>query len=230
MKIITKLILSFKKIVGKLLYKFLLNYKPELKFSDNLVFLRNTFHNSRIGKNTKLYPLYQISSSSIGNYTYIAQNSIINNTVIGQFCSIGPNFTCGWGIHPTDKLSTAPMFYSVLKQNGITLSEINKIEETKPIEIGNDVFIGMNVTILDGVKIGDGAIIGAGAVVSKDIPSYAIAVGCPIQIAKYRFTEDIIKHLLNIQWWNWQEKDLKNVEYYFNDVNLFIEKFQTIKT
>ena len=48
------------------------------------------------------------------------------------------------------------MFYSTQKQNGMTLASANKIEERKPIVIGNDVFIGANVTILDGVKIGDG--------------------------------------------------------------------------
>ena len=77
---------------------------------------------------------------------------------------------CGWGIHPTQGISTSPMFYSSKKQNGITLSLIDKVEETKTIKIGNDVFIGANVTILDGISIGNGAIIGAGAVVSKDIP------------------------------------------------------------
>ena len=45
------------------------------------------------------------------------------------------------------------MFYSILKQNGITLSKVNKIEERKKIIIGNDVFIGANVTVLDGVTI-----------------------------------------------------------------------------
>lgn len=226
MSLINKIVLFIKRTIGKLFYKLILNYKPELRFSEHLLFLRSTFDNSKMGSNTKLNPLYQISNSYIGSYTYIAQNSIINNTIIGKFCSIGPNFISGWGIHPIDKLSTAPMFYSTLKQNGITLSATNKIDEIKPIEIGNDVFIGMNVTVLDGVKIGDGAVIGAGAVVSKNIPPYAVAVGCPIQIVRYRFSDSVVNQLLNIQWWNWKEEDLKKVEYYFGDVDLFIEKFK----
>lgn len=55
-----------------------------------------------------------------------------------------------------------------------------------PVKIGNNVWIAANVTILKGVTIGDGAVIGAGAVVTKDIPPYAIAVGNPARVVKYR--------------------------------------------
>ena len=55
-----------------------------------------------------------------------------------------------------------------------------------PIKIGNDVWIAANVTILKGVNIGDGAIIGAGSVVTRDIPEYAVAVGNPARVVKYR--------------------------------------------
>ena len=65
-----------------------------------------------------------------------------------------------------------------------------------PIVIGNDVWIGRNVKILTGVTIGDGAIIGAHSVVAKDIPPYAIAVGNPCEVKKYRFSEEIIEKLL----------------------------------
>jgi acetyltransferase-like isoleucine patch superfamily enzyme len=188
-----------KKIIGKVVYKLLLNYKPDFSLIENPEFLCNSFYKSKKGKFTKLNPIYKISDSEIGDYTYIAQNSIISNTIIGKFCSIGPNLVCGWGIHPTNRLSTSPMFYSTLKQNGITLSLANKIDEREPIKIGNDVFIGMNVSILDGVTIGDGAVIGAGAVVSKNIPPYAIAVGCPIKIVKYRFDSSTIESLLKIE-------------------------------
>lgn len=67
------------------------------------------------------------------------------------------------------------------------------------------VFIGANVTILDGVTIGDGAVIGAGAVVTKDIPPYAVAVGVPAEVKKYRFDEKTIQKLLASQWWNHEE-------------------------
>ena len=40
--------------------------------------------------------------------------------------------------------------------------------------------------VLAGVTIGDGAVIGANAVVTKDIPDFAIAVGCPAKVVKFR--------------------------------------------
>lgn len=194
------------------------------------VFLNNNIcRNSTLGKHTKLYSKYIIVQSEIGDYTYIAGNSNISCATIGKFCSIGTNFICGWGIHPTNGISTAPMFYSTLKQNGMTLSLSDKIEERKKISIGNDVFIGMNVTVLDGVTIGDGAIIGAGAIVSKDIPPYAVAVGNPIRIIKYRFDDHIIQELLALQWWNLPEDHLTLVEQYFWDINTFIEKTKELK-
>ena len=184
------------------------------------------YNRAYFGRNCKIYPKAVIFESIIGSYTYIAQNSIINNTTIGKFCSIGPNLIAGWGLHPTNGISTHPMFYSTKKQNGITFSSEDKVEETKPIKIGNDVFIGMNVTILDGIKIGDGAVIGAGAVVSKDIPPYAIAVGCPVRIISYRFKDNIIEKMLNLRWWEFDEEDLKLVEKHFFDISLFIAKLE----
>ena len=174
---------------------------------------------------TKIYHPFKLSNVKVGDYTYIAKNSDINNTIIGKFCSIGPNFCCGLGIHPTTGISTSPMFYSTLKQNGFSLTEANKVVESKRVMIENDVFIGSNVTILDGVRIGNGAIIGAGAVVTKDIPPYAIAVGVPARVVKYRFEKDQIEKLQKVGWWNFEEAKLRDIERCFFDLNIFIEKY-----
>ena len=81
---------------------------------------------------------------------------------------------------------------------------------------------------MDGVTIGDGAIIGAGAVISKNIPDYAIAVGCPSKIIKYRFNDDKIASLKRIQWWNFEEDKLKDIEKLFWDVDEFIKKYDIV--
>jgi virginiamycin A acetyltransferase len=214
-------------IVRKIGRKFLLLFLPELEvlnrdyFWDDLIIV---FDDSSKGKNVILYPKYQIRNSRIGDYSYIARNALINNTEIGKFCSIGPNFLCGWGIHPKNGLSTSPMFFSTKKQNGISFCNEDKIIENKQISIGNDVFIGMNVTVIDGFSVGAGAIIGAGAVVSKDIPPYAIAVGCPIKIIGYRFNDIEINKLLKIKWWEFDDNKLHDVEKYFWKVDEFIDK------
>jgi maltose O-acetyltransferase len=59
-------------------------------------------------------------------------------------------------------------------------------KEEQPITIGNDVWIGTRAIILPGVTIGNGVIIGAGCVVTKPVPDYAIIVGNPGKIVKFR--------------------------------------------
>jgi acetyltransferase-like isoleucine patch superfamily enzyme len=221
-----------KNFIRKIIRKFIIIILPELKDILNLESrnpLISEIQNSLIGRNTKLYKPYYIENSAINDFTYISKNSWITETTIGKFCSLGPNLLCGWGIHPKSFISTHPMFYSSRKQNGITLSNNNKIIERKPIIIGNDVFIGANVTILDGITIGDGAIIGAGSIVTKSIPSYAIAYGSPIQIMEYRFSDDTITALQRIKWWDFEEEELQEVERLFFDVDKFIEKYKLSK-
>lgn len=52
--------------------------------------------------------------------------------------------------------------------------------------IEDDVWIGTGAVIMPDVHIGRGAVIGANAVVTSDIPPYAVAVGIPAKVSKYR--------------------------------------------
>ena len=169
--------------------------------------------NSTLGRQSYVVAPYCLHNVQLGDRSYFARNALVTTTKIGKFCSIGPNFCCGLGVHPIDGISTHPVFYR------------GKEEEHKLVTIGNDVFIGANVTVLDGVTIGDGAVIGAGAVVSKDIPPYAIAVGCPVEIKRYRLTEKQIAAMERIQWWNWENDKLKDIKTMFNDIDGFIKMY-----
>ena len=140
---------------------------------------RTNVHHVEIDPRAKLYPPHSSSTAKSGRYTYIAENAQMSGTTVGSFCSIGPNLMCGWGIHPTNGVSTSPMFYSTRAQNGSTLSKADKCVEDKPVVIGHDVFIGMNVTILDGATIGDGAVVGAGAVVVGECLPTRLPLGYP---------------------------------------------------
>lgn len=203
--------------IRKMIRKVVLRALPELSVAMRCV------ENTVLGEHAIICSPAEIYDSSIGDYTYLSANAVVHHTTIGKFCSIGPNLFCGWGMHPLNGISTAPVFYSKTPPNDVTFSSDTKVEEMMPITIGNDVFIGANVTVLDGVTIGDGAVIGAGAVVSKDIPPYAIAVGCPIKIINYRFAEELRAKLLESKWWDFNEEGLKKVEQMFFSPEAFVE-------
>ena len=57
------------------------------------------------------------------------------------------------------------------------------------VHIMDYVWIGRRAIVLPGVIIGKGAIVGAGTVVSKNVPDYAVVVGNPAIVVKYRNLE-----------------------------------------
>lgn len=137
----------------------------------------------------------------IGEHTYVVPGSTIvdSRTRIGKFCSIAKNVSIGTTMHPVHALTTHPVSYTG-EEDGLNIPPENRVEfqNKRPVHIGNDVWIGLNVAIMDGVSIGDGA----GAVVTKDIPPYAIAVGVPARVIKYRFDEKTVARLLKTRWWD----------------------------
>ncbi len=111
----------------------------------------------------------------IGNKTDIGCNTIISSSggvSIGNSVLIAGNCYIGGGRYITDRLDL-PM----MEQGLYTKGEVN---------IGDDVWLGAGATVLDGVRVGKGCIVGAGAVVTKDLPDYAVAVGVPAKVTKYR--------------------------------------------
>jgi len=97
--------------------------------------------------------------------------------------------------------------------------------------IGNDVWIGTNSTILRGVTIGNGAVIGANTVVTKDVPDYAIVVGNPARIIKYRFSETIAEKLNGICWWDFPLDIIKKNFALFqsNEIEKVIDELENCK-
>lgn len=170
----------------------------------------------------------------IGEYTtsipHIIPVAYTDRVIIGKFCSIAhgvimiPN---NGHIPPFDYREYRVSNYAVaaLSKHG-WLPKYALPDRTQFIVVGNDVWIGANAIILQGVTIGDGAVVGAGAVVNSDVPPYAIVAGVPAKIKRYRYTEDQIRKLLKIAWWNWSaERIAANVDYFYGKVEAFIEKF-----
>jgi len=180
---------------------------------------------SNFDDHTAVYHNCSLSHVKFGSYSYVNENAAMGNVTLGRFTSVGPSFICGYGEHPTNFVTTSPVFYSTRKQCGISFTETSRYDEQQPTTIGNDVWIGARTFVRDGVKIGDGALIAAGAVVIKDVPNYAIVGGVPAKLIRYRFPEDVVQQLLEIQWWNWSEDRLRAAQPHLAqpDVNLFLE-------
>lgn len=118
-----------------------------------------------------------------------------------------------WGAnHEIQRLASSPL-------HRIFGNPVEKYKsfEKEQICIGNDVWIASGVTINRGVKVGDGAIIGAGAVVTKDVPPYAVVVGVPAKILKFRFEQRIINELLEMKWWDWPQEKLNKARSLFEE-------------
>jgi acetyltransferase-like isoleucine patch superfamily enzyme len=194
-------------VIGRRCYVF------ESSLADNVqVFDDCRVFDSRMDKFVAIYPWTTLNKVQSGGFSYIAEQSQAAGLTLGRFCSIGPYFLCGYGDHPTDRISTAPVFFSTKRQCGISFADKDSFAETCQTTIGNDVWIGARVFVKDGVRIGDGAIVGAGAVVVKDVPSYAVVGGVPAKVIRYRFAGDVIRELLEIQWWNWSEEKIRQAQ------------------
>jgi virginiamycin A acetyltransferase len=122
-------------------------------------------------------------------------------TKIGRYSSIASGVRIMNHNHPISFKGISPVFFSP----ALDLCD-RLLVDFNPLEIGNDVWIGVNAVIMPEVnRIGDGAVIGAGAVVNRDVPPYAVVLGNPARVVKYRFSEEVIARLLEEKWW---EKDL----------------------
>lgn len=152
----------------------------------------------------------RIYSSQIGRASYIT-DATLSKVITGKFCSVGQGVKIGLGRHPTNFLSTHPAFYSSGDQTLLHIAKIPDFDELSPVVLGNDVWIGANSLVMSGVSIGDGAVIGAGAIVTKDIPPYAIAVGSPARVFRYRFDEKTVGMLLKLQWWNKSDQEIETI-------------------
>jgi len=151
----------------------------------------------------KLHQIKILSKKlSIGAYTDIVSGSELHDvSSIGRYCSIAKDVIIGQDrkSHPLNWLTSHSGLASLRQKLGNVAPHHDGVKQTS---IGHDVWIGMDVLILEGVTIGTGAVIGAQSLVNKDVPPYAIVVGSPAKVVRYRFDQAVIDGLLASQWWN----------------------------
>jgi acetyltransferase-like isoleucine patch superfamily enzyme len=148
--------------------------------------------------------------------------------VLGKYNSIGRD--CNFFLHANhrpDWITTSSQLLGPVTPE-IAQLHMNMGHPTckGDIIVENDVWIGATSTIMSGVKISNGAVIAGGSTITKDVPPYAIVAGNPGVIVKYRFTDEQIKDLLEIAWWNWDENKIKeeSMLLWSQDINHFIKK------
>lgn len=113
--------------------------------------------------------------------------------VVGKNSGLGINCKVRGPLEIGDNVMMGPdvmIFTSnhVMSRVDIPMNQQGSTVREKVI-IGNDVWIGARVVILPGVVIGDGAVLGANAVIAKNVPEYAVVVGNPARVIKYRKNE-----------------------------------------
>ncbi|WP_237153663.1 CatB-related O-acetyltransferase [Oryzibacter oryziterrae] len=148
--------------------------------------------NHRFDSTTSIGSTSKVSKdTNIGNYCYIGERCDITRATIGNYVSIANNVSIGPGEHPIDRISTHSIFYDA------PYLELTRGDCT----IGSDAWIGVDCIVRRGVSIGIGAVIGANSFVNEDIPDFAIAVGSPAKVIRYRFSPDKQQIILASRWW-----------------------------
>ena len=167
---------------------------------------------SILADHVKLFEKVRVVNSSIGEYSYIQENTLIANAVIDRFCSIGGDCRIGLVNHPTNYLSTSPVFYDRSQPLPAFLTPTTIYSAVpQKVRIAADVWIGQGVLILEGVSIGVGSVVGAGSVVTRDIEPYSIAAGNPCRVLRSRFDSALVSRLIESKWFElplWRIEEL----------------------
>lgn len=180
-----------------------------------------------LNRNTQVGP-----DAVVGKYFAMNENCFVARATIGSFCTIGARTAINPFNHPVNWISIHEFQYD---PNSFTwVDEYNAIKRLtrtpdmfEVVTVGNDVWMGHNVNIMPGVSLGDGAIIGAGSVVTKDVPPFAIVVGAPASVKKFRFPDAIIERFLRTKWWDLELEDLSGLPY--RDVERCLDLIEEIK-
>ena len=157
------------------------------------------------------------------NVRFITYNVPGERIIVGKYCSIAEDVIINaGGEHPVNLPSTWPFENKILVRQNPTRSYM----VSKPTIVGNDVWIGHGGYINGGSTIGDGAVIGAKAVVFGDVPPYAIIMGNPGKVVRFRFSQTIVEKMLRIAWWNWPSHVVRDrIEWFYRPIQEFVLEF-----
>lgn len=164
---------------------------------------------------------------NFGDYSYCGPSCIIQNAAIGKFSNVAAGVRIGPTRHPIERASLHHFTYRCLLY-GLAETDDEELfawRREQRADIGHDTWLGHGAVIMPGVTVGLGAVVGAAAVVTKDVPSYAVAVGNPARVMRDRFPAQVADALRAIAWWHWpHEKLAAALDDFRQPVEAFIEK------
>lgn len=167
-------------------------------------------HDSTLGAWTAVGPRTSVVESSMGDYSYVVNDSQIIYSTIGKFCSLASQTRLNPGNHPLERAALHHFTYRSLSYELAEEDDAAFFDwrRSHRVTLGHDVWIGHGATVMPGASIGTGAVVGSGAVVTKDVPPFAIAVGVPARVLRFRFDEPTQEALLRLAWWDWSREQL----------------------
>ena len=142
-----------------------------------------------IGDDTLIGPGVALSAGMVPGQECITYPvvSIGNRVLIGKGSGIVGHFSITIG----DDVWTGHHVYITDQNHGyddVSLPISRQSQPERAVSIGKSSWIGHGSVILPGVTIGEHVVVGANSVVTKDIPSFSVAVGSPAQVIR-RFVD-----------------------------------------
>ena len=164
-----------------------------------------------LGRYTEIGARTAFVESSLGDYSYVVNDSNVIYTTIGKFCSIAAHTRINPGNHPMQRASQSHFTYraSAYFDDAQDDGAFFAWRRSTPVTIGHDVWIGHGAIILPGRSIGTGAVVAGGAIVTKDVAPYAIVAGNPAKPIRARFPQVIAERLMALAWWDWEHAALR---------------------
>ena len=134
---------------------------------------------ARLGKGTKVWHFCHImGNSSLGENCNLGQNVFVaDDVVLGNNVKVQNNVSIYSGVICEDDVFLGPsMVFTNIKNPRSAVVRKGAYDRTL---VRQGASIGANATIVCGNDIGRFAFIAAGAVVTKEVPDYALMIGCP---------------------------------------------------
>lgn len=185
--------------------------------------------NNTIGSYTEIGEYNVFENVTFGDFSYTGQQCMIQNTEIGRFSNIAAAVRIGPTDHPMDR-PTQHHFTYRRRMFGFADEDDRDFfshRQGRRTTIGHDTWLGHGVIVLPERIVGIGAVIGAGSIVTRDVPPYAVAVGNPARVIRYRFEESTIAALLEIAWWDWDRETIKSrLDDFCADTETFVNKYR----